>query len=159
MVVPGASGILSTTVTTGVIANSQGLSIADINTFSTRFGNTFDEYRILGVNVKIRPLADSTGITQLFFDEKSSAAPTVAESYNRTRLTLPNTNAQSKSFTVLRWRARDLLDLEYQPIGTTFTPVYFKTYTDTANFAAPAVVTPLWFYEYDFIMEFRGIKG
>jgi len=59
----------------------------------------------------------------------------------------------------MRWRAKDLLDLQYTAIGTVSTPVTFKTYTDLANYGAPAAVTNLWLLEPDFIMEFRGIKS
>jgi hypothetical protein len=155
----GTSGILPTTVGTGVINNALGVNTSDITGFATRFGSTFDEYRILGVDCQIRCAAASSGVSFFWFDEKSNASATVNECYERVTLNLPNTNANAKSTAVLKWRARDLLDLQYTAIGTVATPVYFKIYTDTANFGAPASVTNLWYVQFRFMVEFRGLKS
>jgi len=159
LTLPAPSALLTTTVTTGIISNSIALDKTQINGFATRFGTTFDEYRIRGVNVKIRPLTVSTGVTKHMFDEKSATVPAATDAISRIGKLLGNNSADTSSTTTMRWRARDLLDLEYTAIGTTVTPVYFKTYTDTANFGAPATVVPLWFLELDFIVEFRGLKS
>lgn len=157
--VPGFSGIFSTTVTTGVISGSLVLGPAAIVDFATRFGKTFDEYRILGADVMIRPLSVSTGVTRFFFDEKSATAPTIDDSQERIGLSLPNNSANVKSAALMTWRARDLLDLEYTPIGTDSTPAYWKLYTDTATWGAPTAVTALWLAVIDFHIEFRGLRG
>lgn len=155
----GTSGLIPTTVTTGVINNAIGVSSADVTGFATRFGSTFDEYRILGVDCHIRCAAATSGISFFWFDEKSNAAATVNECYERVALSLPNTNANAKSTAVMRWRARDLLDLQYTAIGTVATPVYFKIYTDLANFGAPVAATNLWYIQFKFMIEFRGLKS
>jgi hypothetical protein len=159
MRLPGAPILLSTVVTTGVIAVSNGVATGNITGFSTRFGSTFDEYRILGCDWKVRPVSASTGISVMLFDEKSNAVPTALDASERIGRRLPNTNASPKSMTQMSWRARDLLDLQYTAIGSSVTPVYFKVYTDTTNFGAPIVVTPLWLLEPEYIVEFRGIKS
>jgi len=159
LVVPGSPFLLTTTVTTGVISALAAVSTGAITSFAARFGSTFDEYRILGANLRITPVAASTGVSKLWFDEKSNAAASLVDSQERNSLSLANTNAMSKSQHVMRWRARDLLDLEYSPIGTVTTPVYWKLYTDTANWGAPAAVTPLWLVEVESIIEFRGLKA
>jgi len=156
---PSIPGLLATTITTGVIANSYELSTANIVSFAARFGSTFDEYRILGADVAITPVTASVGVSVHLFDEKSTAAPTQADSQERIGLRLANTNANAKSKTTMRWRARDLLDLEYTAIGTTTTPCTFKTYTDLAVWGAPVAVTNLWLVEPTLIVEFRGIKS
>jgi hypothetical protein len=156
---PGTSGLLVTTITSGVAAYTIVLSTADITGFATRFGSTFDEYRILSSLVKVRAVSPATGVSCTWFDEKSSAAPTVNECYERTHLTVPNNSADPKSQFSMKWVARDLLDLQYSPIGTVSTPAYWKIYSDLANFGAPAVVTPLWYVELDFLIEFRGLKS
>jgi hypothetical protein len=94
----------------------------------------------------------------MWFDEKSTAVPTANESQERTVKPFANTNAMSKSRAAMKWRARDLLDLQYTAIGSSVTPVSFKVYTD-ANYGAPIVVTPLWLIEPVYLVEFRGIKS
>lgn len=155
----GGASLVSTTITTGVIASAYPISSNAITGFATRFGSTFDEYRILKARFRITPVSPSTGVSKMWFDEKSSAAPTVNESNERTALALPNTNANSKSKQSMIWVARDLLDLEYLPIGTVSVVAYHKIYTDTGNWAAPTAVTPLWIIEPIITVEFRGIKS
>lgn len=160
LVIEGSSVLLSTTVTTGIIAYNFPVEVANITGFATRFGSTFDEYRTLGCDFRITPVSASTGISKAWFDEKSAVVPTANESTERTSITLPNTNASGKAMRVLRWKARDLLDLEYSPTSsTTVNPVTFKIYTDLANYGAPAAVTPLWLVQPVFHLEFRGIKS
>lgn len=155
-----AAILLSTTVTTGVISNSQIVQAAQIVNFASRFGSTFDEYRILSAKFRITPVSQTTGVTKLWFDEKSGSNPTSNEAQERTCNVLSNTNAADKSHTTMIWRARDLLDLQYTSTGTTTSnPVSFKVYTDTATFGAPIVVTPVWLVEPVLTVEFRGIKS
>jgi len=159
LTVPGTPFLLTTTITTGVISALAAVGTGAITSFAARFGSTFDEYRVLGANLKITPVAASTGVSKLWFDEKSNAAASLVDSQERNALALANTNAMSKSQAVMKWRARDLLDLQYTPIATATTPVYWKLYTDTANWGAPVAVTALWLVEVDTIIEFRGLKA
>lgn len=155
----GPPNVLTTTVTTGVISSAVAISTAQITSFATRFGSTFDEYRILGANIQIRPLTVSTGVTRFWFNEKSATAPAANDSFERTGITLDNTNANSKSNTTMTWRARDLLDLQYTPIGTASTPAYFDVYTNNGNWGAPVTATALWIYDMELLIEFRGINS
>lgn len=157
---PAGSVLLTTTATTGVVSQPIVVEVAQIPGFSARFGSTFDEYRILGANVNIRPVSASSGITVFWFDEKSQASPTSLESTERVGLRLPNSNANPAAFKTMSWRARDLLDLEYTATSVTnVIPVTFKAYSDTATYGAPIAVTNLFYIEIDFIVEFRGIKS
>jgi len=156
----GISQLLSTTITTGLIAGTYLVEAADIASFATRFGNTFDEYRILGADITVTPITASTGVSRFWFDEKSSATPTFNDSRERTVVTLPNSNANARSCRKMTWRARDLLDLQYTSIATTsVNPVTFKIYTDNGNYGAPATVTQLWLVESELMLEFRGIAS
>jgi hypothetical protein len=159
MSLTGFNSLVSTTVTTGVIANTYQMSTAGIESFAARFGSTFDEYRILRVDVRVRPVNAASGVSAMFFDEKSTSAPTLADAGEKTLSLFPNTNSAQRTQIMMRWRARDLLDLQYTAIGASATPVTFKIYTDTANFGAPAAVTPVWLVEPLFHFEFRGIKS
>jgi hypothetical protein len=155
----GIASLILTTVTTGVATSAYTLGSAGILGFATRFGSTFDEYRVLGADVRITPLSASVGVSKMWFDEKSTATPTSNEAQERTCVPLANTNAMSSSRKIMRWRARDLLDLQYSPIGTATTPATFKVYSDNANFGASVVATPLWLVEPVFVIEFRGLKS
>ncbi len=156
----GTPSILPTTVTTGVISSVYTISASNITGFATRFGSTFDEYRILKCHFRITAIAAASGLSKFWFDEKSNAAPTVNESMERTSKPLMNTNANAKSQNLsMIWVPRDLLDLEYIAIGTTTTPAYLKVYTDAANWGAPIVVANIWILEPIYTVEFRGIKS
>ncbi len=155
----GSPTLLSTTAATGVIANVTTLGPANITGFATRFGSTFDEYRVLGADIRITPVSASTGVSKCWIDEQLSAAPTSNESQERVSWPLANTNATPKSQTIVRWRARDLKDLQYTAIGSNAAPAYFKLYTDSATWGASTTATPLWLIEPTFIVEFRGIKS
>jgi len=155
----GAPSLLNSTVTTGLIANTYQVGINNINGFAARFGSTFTEYRILAADFQISPLSASNGVSKMWFDEKSSATPTINESMERTSTMLTNTNAMSRSKTTMRWRARDLLDLQYTAIGTTVIPVNFKIYTDNSDYGAPIAVAPIWLIEPTFTVEFRELAS
>jgi len=159
LLLDGAPVLMSTTVATGVIAQAYQVQTGTINGFTTRFGSTFDEYRIVGANIKVSPVSPTTGVSKVWFDEKSNSAPTANEAQERTSTPLCNSNAQSKAQRVFTWRAKDLLDLQYTAIGTVVNPVTFKLYTDLATWGAPAAVTAVWIVESEFFMEFRGIKS
>jgi len=160
LVLPGTPTLLTTTVTTGVIAAAVAIEpTSRITGWNSRFGSTFDEFRVLGCNVVVRSVAASSGVSKMWFDEKSTSTPTANEAQERTAIALVNSNANAKSTSRQRWRARDLLDLQYSPVGTATQPVTFKVYTDLATWGASAVATPLWVIEPEFIVEFRGIKS
>jgi len=155
----GTPALLTTTITTGVIASATQINIAGLTGFAARFGSTFDEYRILGADVRVTPVSASSGVSKMWFDEKGSSAPTANEAQERTAVPLANTNAMASSRKTMRWRARDLLDLQYAPIGTGGTPVTFKVYTDLATWGAPIAATNIWLVEPVYIFEFRGLKS
>jgi len=157
--IPGASVKLTTTVTTGVVANALQITTADVVGFATRFGSTFDEYRIVGADVDVIPLVASTGEMNFWFDEKSTNVPTANESQERTSVQVPINSSSARSHRVLRWRARDLLDLQYTPIGTLSQPVTFKSYTDNALWGSSIVATDVFVVKVLFLFEFRGLKS
>jgi hypothetical protein len=158
LTLPGVLGTLSTTVTTGVIAQNDVVSTSQILNFASRFGNTFDEYRIVGATVRVRAVGPNSGILRCWFDEKSGSAPTQADAVERIGQSTVLNSADPKSCFQMKWTARDLLDLQYTAIGTSSSPVYFKIYTDNADFGAPIAATVVVFREIDLHVEFRGLK-
>jgi len=154
-------GVLTTTVTTGVVASVVTVSAAQINGWAARFGKTFEEYRIVQVTTRIRMFSSvNPGVLACWYDEKSSAAPTLNESQSKVRLNdTYNLSAVDRQVSLV-WVANDPLDLQYTPIGTTnVEPVYFKSYTDTANWGAPTVATPVALVELEYRVHFRGLHS
>jgi hypothetical protein len=152
--------LLTSTVTTGVLQGNMSIDAALVQGFATRFGSTFDEYRIKSAKVMIRPVSASSGVTVFWFDEKSSATPTANEAQERMGLRICNSNANSKSVRVMSWKAHDFLDLNYTAIGTTtVAPVYFKAYSDATTWGNPIVATSLFVLEPEIVFEFKGIKS
>jgi hypothetical protein len=151
--------LLSTTVTTGLIAFAYQIAPGNVENWATRFGGTFDEYRIVSVTVRVRPVSAASGVSAMWFDEKVVATPTLTEAQSRNLSLYSNTNAAARSFVTLRWQARDLLDLQYTPTGTTtVAPVTFKIYSDSANYGGPIAATAVWLIEPEFTIDFRGIN-
>jgi len=156
---PAASAVISSSAG-GQISYVAPLAFNITQDFAARFGVTFDEARLLGVEVQIRPVTASTGLSVFFFDEKDATTPDLEMAQERVGKRLLNTNANAASVTSMKWRARDLLDLEFSDVAAAPTPVYFKIYTDNANFGAPVTgPVPLWFLSIILTVEFRGISS
>lgn len=158
LTVPGNPTLLTTSVA-GTIADVYPLDSTKIVSFSSRFGQTFDEYRILRAVVNVRAISTVAGLSVFFFNEKSATAPGGADASERNATLVSNNSANPRSAFSLRWFARDLLDLQYSAIGTNYTPVYFKTFTDAGTYGTTAAVNNLWLVETVFTVEFRGLKA
>jgi len=158
--IPASTTKLTTTVTSGIVAQAVSIQASDILGFNARFQSTFDEYRIVGADVEIIPLAVSSGSMNFWFDEKSTATPTQNEAVERTCVHLPINSSDSRSHRFMRWRARDLLDLQYTAIGTlTVKPVTFKAYTDNTLFGASIIATDVYLVKPVLLFEFRGLQS
>lgn len=127
----------SYTVSSGTLASSVPIDQTNLNLFSTRFGNTFIEYRILGFRGRLRISGTSinpAGVVKCWLDEKSSATPTAAQSQDRpcVDLLISGSNTGGLDTTVeIKWVAKDLLDLDWTAVGTTATPVWLKLFANT----------------------------
>lgn len=159
MDLPCASYILSTTATTGVIANNFQLNVGSILNFTTRYGAAFSEYAIIGCEFKIRPLAASTGVSAFWFDDTITTAPTLNESMGRIAEKKSNTNASPQSAFSMYWKARQLTDLTFNSTSTSYTAVNFKVYTDNANYNAPVTAAPMWLIQPVVKIILRGLKS
>jgi len=157
VVIPHAVGILTTTVTSGLIANSNVLNLADLAN-SADFASTWDEWRLVAVEVEMYCLTVSTGVTRFWFDDQDTSAPTVAEAVARPGITLPNNSAAAPTKHVMKWFATDDIDYAWNLTSSpSINTVSFKVYTDSAIFGAPTAVTNLWTYVFHATFDFRGI--
>ncbi len=149
---------LTTTVTTGLIANALPIVPTAVASFASRFQSTFVEYRMVQVRVRVKMFSSTNpGVMQFWFDEKSNATPTLVEAAERYILSV--SASDTKGSHQLLWTARDPLDLEYTAISTSVTPVTFKSYTSNANFGSSIVATDYCEVEGHIRFQFRGLLG
>lgn len=144
----------TTTVTTGLIAQSYPVSEASITNFATRFA-TWSEFRLIRCKALIRMFSSvNPGVVKFWFEEKSSSTPTLGNA-NAARSLTRNCSAVDDVHS-LTWTASDPLDLEWTAISGTKTPVYFKFYTNNANMGSSVVATDYFMVQLDLTYQFRG---
>jgi len=157
MVLPGTPQQLFPSVS-GIIQLSGYMGTGDITTFASRFGGTFQQYRILGVDCKVLALGGFNGASVMWFDEFSSAVPTFANASIRNSWLVPNTSNNPQSNRVFKWRARNLEDLAYTAIGSVYNPVYFKVYTDNTTYSTDlSMGHAIWLLQPWYIIEFKSL--
>ena len=154
-VLEGTPILLTTTVTTGLIAvSTTTAALTSVQNFATRFGALFEEYRVVRVKYSIRCFSSTNpGLFTHWIDEKQSAAPTSAEALQKSNKSF---SCASPSPHVLTWTANDPLDLQYQDIGSGANSAYYKIYTDTANFGSSATATAYGQIVPTYYIQFRG---
>lgn len=146
---------VSTTVTTGVIAQVFAVKASNIANFATRFGALFEEYRIVKAKFSVKCFSSTNpGLLVHWVDEKQTANPTSAEALQKT---VKSFSASSPSPHVLTWVSNDPLDLQFIDIGTLTTELCtYKLYTDTAFFGSSIVATAYATIFVEFWVQFRG---
>lgn len=151
---PGVPVSYSTTVTTGVIAQTYLLNASSIQSFYSRFGSLYEEYRVVRVKFVVRCYSSTNpGLFNHWIDEKQSAAPTATEATTKSYNTF---NASSPSPHMLVWTAEDPLDLQYTDIASFVTVATYKIYTDNTSFGSSIVATPYVSVTPTFYLQFRG---
>jgi len=158
--IPCTSYILTTTATTGLIANVFGVTKDAVVNFSTRYADLWSEYAIVGATIEITPLQQgASGVSAFFFDDFNTSVPTLNESMGRIVRKLSNSAANPKSTTTMTWSARSLTDLTFQPTSVGYTAVNFKVYTDNTNYGSPTTATQLWLIRPKLKIILRGMKS
>lgn len=154
----GAPAPITTTVTTGVVAQVYAVASASVTSFATRFGSTFVEYRIVAARFRTRCYSTANpGLCVQWFDEKSNATPTTLEAVEKMIQSFPfsdQVNSHSQ-----KWNPTDMLDLQYIPIATSTPVCYFKTYSDAAFFGSPVIATNVGIVMVDLLFQFRELRG
>lgn len=150
--------LFSTTITTGVIALDVGISNVLISNFATRFGATWEEFRIISAQCDVRLFSSTNpGLLIGWFDEKNiGVAPTLAESRTKS---VPKMGFNASSVDTLhkfRWTAHDITDLVYTATNANKFPVDFKIYSDLANYGSSAVATAYGEVFTTLVVQFRG---
>jgi hypothetical protein len=153
---------LTSTVTTGVIADSTALNAASstlgIPSFNTRFSPMFLEYRINSIKLELIPLGIYTGVTYFFINEKSIGTPTYLDAFTVEASAVKNNEQSTRNFT-LHWKNQDFSDAQWVVTSANNFSSYLNTYTDNANLGSPVTATELWIIRPTFDISFRGLAN
>lgn len=150
------------TVASGAIANSIAVSFALIDSWSSRYGNTFDEYCITGASFEVRAVTtagNGTGLIYAYLDEKDSALPTSAPAAGSPRLDISFNNYFAPVTHQIDWMAKDLADLSWTSTATPITPVYLKIFGNAANTFLDAAAAGQVYVTGALNVDFRGFKN
>jgi len=151
----GLPHLLTTTVTTGVVAAVTAVDpVTDVNSWATRFGALWREYRVVKATLEIELFNTANpGILSFYPEEVTSSAPSAATVNNVTTKRISCADV----FKVHRhvWVPSGPQDLGYIQGTVSSASAWFKLYTDTANFGAPAVVTVLGVYTVTYVIQAR----
>ncbi len=92
-----------------------------------------------------------------YLDEKNSTNPSAGTALDHTRIEISNVPQTSDKLYEIGWVANDLLDLEWTPVTTSYTPVWLKAYTDVANFGSNSTTVATFLLSGALRVQFRGL--
>jgi len=144
-------------IVAGACAGVVPLDLTSINNWS-RFQNLFREYAIVGARLEVRlnNVSTTAGIVTAFIDEQTSTPPTNQDALNRPRLDMLCGPLFVPRAYRLSWMPRDILDLDYTNVATTFTPAWLKVFTNVADLNTNAATTGQVIVTGTLALEFRG---
>lgn len=145
--------------TAGGLTQVSNINAAQVNTFASRWGVVFEEYRIVKVVAHLLAVNNSqTGVSLVHWDEVNSGVPTLASAQNHRAKEIRNSPQAGESSVTMVWRPKDLNNEQWvQGTNTTFNPVYFKVYTDVANLGATSLTAQLFIVQFLYTIQFRGV--
>jgi hypothetical protein len=152
--------LLVSSSVTGSIAVALAVNANAVANFATRFGDLFEEYRIVKVEYRMK-FFDSTakGLLVSWVDEKNIGAPTLAESRTKSTGELTTNLSRVNRDLMLKWTPHDTVDLQY--LDTLASPISIaalKLYSDSANYGTLASALPLFEVYQTYTMQFRGLR-
>ncbi len=157
----GETSLLTTTVTTGLIAMKQQFSIGDLDDFTTKYAATFSDYIIYCVQLEIVPIAVSTGVSIAFTSCDTSLTPDIDQAQSAyPKLIIPHTTAkESKYFLVYKPSGPE--EVVWTATNSALPDMNMRMYlyTDATNLGAPTVATPLFMCKFKAFIAFRGKKS
>ena len=134
------------------------MDVTTVRNWSSRFAAIFREYAIVGARLEVRcqNVSPAAGLVAAYIEEQSAVAPTANEAADRPRLDMVAGPLTVPRAYRINWKPQDLLDLDFIPVGTTFTPAWLKLFTNTADFGTTAGTTGQVIVTGSLAMEFRG---
>jgi hypothetical protein len=151
----------ASSIITGTMSFVYGVgnfNAGNVASWTTKWENLYDEYRILGADFKVYPISiNAGGLAHFYWDEFNAGAASLIDT--RTRVVNRVQVAQSgQKFFKFTWRARDLGDLVYIDTSVDVISAYFKGYGDALNYALPIAINDLFIIVPNFWVQFRGLK-
>ena len=127
----------TTAATTGIVANNNPFTASDITNFATRFGATFDTYRITEAYITFRPCNVMNGQLVLWLEELSTTTPTLTAARTSSARKYLNLNSSDGQTVTFHWRATELPDLDWDDT-TALSAASFEinAYTSLAEYGA-----------------------
>jgi hypothetical protein len=157
MVIHSDSVVASTTVTSGVIALVYDTDpVTNVINWATRF-QSLEEFRVVKTKAIVNCFSSTNpGAVVAWFDETSNTTPTATAAQDRTIKTF-SAGDVTRTHTLV-WRPKDLLDLQYSSTGVSKKPVYFKLYSDNANYGSSIVASQYLSVHMAYTIQFRGFN-
>jgi hypothetical protein len=154
MRVNGAPDLLTTTVTTGVVAISNTINpTADVQGWATRFQSLWKEYRVVKFEAEINLFSSTNAGMIKMWIGTTSGVPSSADALDALGVKF---NASSVDrIHKITWVPSDPDDLVFTLTSGSLNPAYFKLYTDAGNFGSPIAVTSLGTASYKYWIQFR----
>ncbi len=150
-------GKLTTTVSSGVVANSYAIEAARMDNFSTRFQG-FDEYRIESVLIRINCCSSAvTGLMNIWVEPNiaASATPTAGDAKANKTLTFAN-GANQKTHTIV-YNPKNSVTQDWNDINQPNEPIgYLKAFTNNSDFGSPVTAIDVAVVTGVFRVWFRG---
>lgn len=143
-----------------MISDVVAASFLLIPNFSTRFGSTFEECRIIKVEFKISALTPACPGVTAFYLTTSPTTPTLALAQDRVELLLENNSNNSRGQNKLCFKLKTFENLTWSPINASSAPntCYLSIYTDPSDYGSSSIDTPRtgFLIEPFLTVQFRG---
>lgn len=152
--IPCSPILLSTIVTTGVIAQLTTLYAGLVPNFAARF-LAFEQFRIVKAKAKISNFSvTNPGFINQWFDSDNSGTPTTSQAEN----SLARRFAASRPGPhVLDYVPHDPAEQGWSLVSAASGIIgYHKVYTDNANYGSSIVATPYSLLDLELTIQFRG---
>jgi hypothetical protein len=146
-----------TTTASGAGTLGLPISFAGVSNSSNRYGQVFDEVRVLDAKVTLVPLTSSNGMTAFWWSEKALTSITLSTQSQRLVRDIANSNGAGTGY-VMRWKSDGFQDLSWDPVTSPVAAAYFYMITDPA-YGTPAAAVSLWNVQIELTVQLRGIAS
>lgn len=147
--------VLTTTVTTGVVALEAQIASTLINNFSTRFG-LYDQYRLIKCTARVRMFSSQNpGVLVMWVSSEANGSPPTLNMAN-------NAMSQRKNFAdidrvlLLSFTPHNPGDQIWNDIAAPQVIGAFQFYSDAVNFGSGITATNVALVDFELTVQFRG---
>lgn len=158
---PGAPVVVSSAITTGVLALQYPVSGAGVPSFVTRYQGIFQEFRIESARFEVIPLSPTQFGSAMVWWEENTNVPTLTEAQTRTGEFIPVNGAAASKFSY-QWNSRDFTEESWVPIDATnaaYVFAQFTMYSNTPNYGNSAAGYQTFCVRPVFRVAFRGLAS